>query len=297
MAEAGWQKTLKEFTKLYEQIQATDDGVDIPAAVSERITAATAGWDANRFVFTFGQLDAEKSAHLARAGVIQWWHALSGHAYFGDVEGLRVIHAMHATDAGAKEEAIDVSSTLSWSSFPHTVTEGVKSLPNAAVALQLFDWGAKHDFGESKYYKNALDGSPSDVIAAYIANGADAGLASTAMMEKLAKKNYAQALRIQEALGLDGIYTKIDSTTIMQTKFILTPLASALKTIFNFGARRINEIYETGVDKDALMTMTSSNFEQYDSGAVRRAQEALEKMGGKPPDVLDKPKLSAMKNG
>ncbi|MDI1228322.1 MAG: hypothetical protein PSY14_11615 [bacterium] len=297
MAEAGWQKTLKEFTKLYEQIQATDDRVDIPAAVSERITAATAGWDANRFVFTFGQLDAEKSAHLARAGVIQWWYAHTGHGYFGDVDGMRVIHGMHATDAGLKNEAIDASSALSWACFPHSVTAGEVSRMNADVVKQLFDWGAKHDHEKSKYYKFALDGSPQDVIAAFIAQGADAGLATTVMTEKLAKKDYAQAMRIQQALGLDGFYTKIDSTTIMQTKFIMTPLASALKTIFNFGARRINEIYETGVDKDAVMTMTSSNFEQYDSGAVRRAQETLEKMGGNPPDVLDKPKLSAMKNG
>lgn len=297
MAEAGWQKSLDEFKALYEQIQVQDGVVVIPPAVATRIAQVTANdWDNNRFIFTFGQLDAEKSGHLARAGVIEWWHALNGHTFFGNLDGIRTVYAMHSDDAGGKAEKLNLGASMSWGSYPYKAG-GVESKMDEAVLRQLFDWGAKPSYEKNKYYKLVLQGSPKPIIRQFIERGADAAMAEEAVTELLGKKDYTQAMRVNEALGRDGFYTKIDDSTIMQTKFIMTPVASTLKTIFNFGARRINEIYEMGTGKEASMTMTSSNFEQYDSTALRRAQETLEKLGGNPPDVLDKPKLAALKNG
>lgn len=294
MPPADWQKSLEDLRTLYDQITVADGVAEIPARVATGIAVMTRGWDANRFVFTIGQLDAEKSAHLARAGIIEWWHASSGHGFFGDLDGLRKIHALHAADAGAKKETMDVSSTLSWSCFPHSVTSGVVAAMNPDVVKQLFDWGAKPDHEDSKYYKFALNGSPASVIAHFIDNGADRGAAAAVMNERLANKDYSRALQIQEALKLGGYFSRVDNNTVVETKFLNDADGPAtLKTIYNFAARRVNEIYE----RDKMMTMTATNFEHYDAGALRRAQEVLEKLGGKPDDVLDKPKLAVIKNG
>ena len=63
-----------------------------------------------------------------------------------------------------------------------------------------------------------------------------------------------------------------------------------LKTIFNFRSSRVNEVYEIGTGADARIAMTSAGFDDYDAHALRRAQEQLEKLGGKPADALGKPR-------
>ncbi|HYD17897.1 MAG TPA: hypothetical protein VEF76_05420 [Patescibacteria group bacterium] len=298
MAAAGWQELLDETRALLRDLPVVDGRAEIPDDLRQKLAAKLAPIkdDNNRAVYTVGQLEPEKAGVLARAGIIKWWHAISGAAYFGNAAGMRRLREMSEADPGVEDPQKDYNATLTWASHPHRVTDGVVSRMDRETVAQLFEWGADPGYENGKFFGYVLHQSPADIIRLYLDNGAPAAAAEVALREEMAKKNLLQAQQLTDALGLDGIYSRIDSATLMQVKYIgeATGVAS-LKTIFNFGARRVNEIYQA--PGDAQPVMTSTDFSAYDSGALRRAQETLQKMGGAPPDTLDKPKLSGLRNG
>jgi hypothetical protein len=299
MAESGWQETV-------ERIRAALKGAPVAGGVcviDDALRPQLAGMLAeplkenNRIVFTAGQLDPAQAGGLARAGLIKWWHTFAGVSYFGNAENLRSLRALHDADNGQSERHDSFDSTLTWASHPHSVTKGSVTRMDPDTVAQLIEWGANVNHENGKYFGFVLRGSPAEIIALYLDNGAPKQAAEVALQEMTANKNYLQAQRIDNALGGEGMYAKVDAQTLMVTQFIGEPEGVAtLKTIYNFRSRRLNEIY-TPPGQGAQPAMTSTDFAGVDSAALRRAQEKLQQFGGKPADVLEKPKLAVMKNG
>lgn len=299
MAESGWQETVNRISAAVNTAPVAGGMPVVTDALRPQLAEMLAGplKDNNHAVFTAGQLDPAAAAALARAGLVKWWHAFAGAAYFGKPENLRSLRALHDADHGAGGRHDNFDSTLTWATHPHSVAKGlVASMDRETVAL-LIGWGANVNYENGKYYGYVLRGSPADIITLYLDNGAPKQAAEVAMQEETGKKNYLQAQRIDNALGGDGIYAKVDAQTLMVTQFIAEPEGVAtLKTIYNFRSRRLNEIY-TPPGADAKPAMTSTDFAGVDTAALRRAQQKLEQSGGAPADVLEKPKLAVMKNG
>ncbi len=299
MAEAGWQETVEKIRAAWNAAPVADGVRVISDALRPQLVEILAEplKANNRIVFTAGQLDPEQAGGLARAGLMKWWHVYAGAAYFGKAENLRALRKLYDADKGAGDSHDSFDSTLTWASHPHSVTKGIVTRMDPDTVAQLIGWGADVNHEDGKYYGWVLSGSPAEIIALYLENGAPKQAAEVAMQEEMGKKNYLQAQRIDNALGGEGLYTKVDAQTLMTTQFIAEPEGIAtLKTIYNFRSRRLNEIYTPHGEK-AQPAMTSTDFAGVDAGSLHRAQEKLEQLGGKPADVLDKPKLAVMKNG
>lgn len=299
MADTGWQETVERLRTALTNAPVADGVPVISDTLRPKLAEilAEALKDNNRAVFTAGQLDPAQAGALARANLVKWWHAFAGAAYFGKAENLRALRRLHDADNGSGDRHDGFDSTLTWASHPHSVTKGVVSRMDPETVALLIEWGANVNHENGKYYGYVLRGAPAEMIALYIENGAARQVAETALQEVTGRKNYLQAQRIDAALGGDGIYARVDAQTLMVTQFIGEPEGVAtLKTIYNFRSRRLNEIY-TPPGQGAQPAMTSTDFAGVDSAALRRAQEKLEQFGGKPADVLEKPKLAAMKNG
>ena len=285
MANAEWQQTLDALRKMFDDIKPQDNGWEIPAAVREAVKAAAGGEDNRRRAFIFGQLDTDKSIALAREGLISWWMPFNGRVHSGDLDAVKKLHAAFTEDAG-KAEKPGLTISAGWASYPFALQEGgTKPTPDVRVLDFLFDAGAKADTEKDEHWVKALRESPADIIRSYVAHGAPREVLEKAVDELAKAKNYAQLSRIQDAL--DGsFFTRVDNDTLLETKYIAEPAgASILKTLFNFRSSRVNEIYETN---DARIAMTSTGFDGYDAHALRRAQEQLEKLGGRPADALGK---------
>ena len=299
MAESGWQEAVEKIRTALNAAPVADGVRVIGDALRPQLAEMLVEplKENNRIVFTAGQLDAAQAGGLARAGLIKWWHAYAGASYFGKVENLRALRVLYDADKGAGEPHGSFDSTLTWASHPHTVTKGVVTRIDPETVAQLIGWGANVNHENGKYFGYVLRGSPAEIIALYLDNGAPKQAAQVAMQEETGKKNYLQAQRIDNALGGEGLYAKVDAQTLMTTQFIDEPEGVAtLKTIYNFRSRRLNEIY-TPPGQGAQAALTSSDFAAVDTGTLRRAQEKLRQFGGSPADVLEKPKLAALKNG
>lgn len=299
MAESGWQETVEKIRTALKDAPMAGGVPVVTDALRPQLAEILldALKDNNRAVFTAGQLEPVQAAALARANIMKWWHSFAGAAYFGKAENLRALRALHDADNGQGDRHDAFDSTLTWASHPHSVTKGLVSRMDPETVALLIDWGANVNHENGKYYGYVLRGAPAEIIALYLENGAPKQAAEVALQEMTGNKNYLQAQRIDNALGGDGIYAKVDAQTLMVTQFIGEPEGVAtLKTIYNFRSRRLNEIY-TSPGQGAQSAMTSTDFAGVDSGSLRRAQEKLEQLGGKPADVLEKPKLAALKNG
>ncbi len=267
------------------------------AAQGPAALQTTATWETHLRIFAFGQLDAQTLTDGCRAGAIPWWEPLAAKTYFGQLDDLRTLRAAMEADTGLSTDKPDLSTTMTWGSWPCPIVEGLPPALDGAVLDQLFDWGANpliKDFNGGSYYDKALHESPSGVIHAFLSHGAPQNNATRIRDELLAAGNTRQAGEIQQALGLGGFFTKVDNRTLMETKYISEPgRNSILRTVFNFGAQRVNEVFET---QGAGSAMTSCGFDDYDRRAIDAARDTLEKLGGAPGDawMLDKKKKAAL---
>jgi hypothetical protein len=252
------------------------------------------GWTTEQDIYACGQLDAGILISACRENLLMWWQPLAAMAYFGNLEGLRRIYHAMEEDAGKGTGKPDLSTTLSWGAWDYSIAPGVPPVMNPAVVRQLLDWGASplaDTYNQGTYFEKALRTSNAGVIRAFLDHGAPAELARNVCREFINAGNYKQAAQIQDAFGMGGFYTKIDDRTVMETKYISEATGdSVLRTVFNFGARRVNEVFEFGRGGGA---MNSCSFDEYDQKTLHVAQAKLEKLGGKVDDapcVLDKPR-------
>ena len=252
------------------------------------------GWTTEQEVYACGQLDSGTLIAACREGLFMWWVPLAAMTYFGNLEGLQKIRDAMQQDPGKGSSYVDLSTTLSWGCWDYSIVAGAPPVMNPAVVNQLFDWGASpaaSDHSNGTYFEKALRSSNAGVIRAFLDHGAPAEFALNVCRELINNRSYKQAALIQDAFGMGGFYTKVDDQTVMETKYISEATGeSVLRTVFNFGARRVNEVFEFARGGG---TMDSCSFEDYDQKTLHVARAKLEKLGGKTDDApcaLDKPK-------
>lgn len=252
------------------------------------------GWTTEQDVYTCGQLEPETIVSACRAGELMWWLPMAAMTYFGNLEGLRQIYDSMKEDPGKGTNQPDLSTTISWGCWDYSIVAGAPPVMNGDVVNQLLDWGASplaDAYNQGTYFEKALRTSNAGVIRAFLEHGAPVELARNVCSEFINARNYQQAAQIQDAFGMGGFYTKVDDRTVMETKYISEATGdSVLRTVFNFGARRVNEVFEFARGDGA---MTSCSFEDYDQKTLHVAQAKLEKLGGRTDDApcaLDKPK-------
>jgi len=291
-----WRKSLSDLRTLLDGMEQKDDGWEIPGGLRQRLQQIISEKGSNeRLVYIFGQLDPEKMIAVAREGLVPWWPAFNGRAYFGDIAAVKKIYAAFEENSG-KSDRPSLSSSMTWVSHPYALNGGETRNPDPRILSLLLDWGADPMYEQGKYYDKALRQSSAEIIGVFVKHKAPYANARAAYEELMKAKNHTQALNLQKARGFDGFYTKVDNDTLLETKYAREAGGrdSVFKTLFNFRARRVTEVYETGAGAEARAAMAVTGFDQYDAQALRHAQEVLEKLGGKPPDALGKPRLAKL---
>lgn len=286
-----WQATVDDLQGKFARMAKTDSGWDIPADLVMQLAAIknNNNWTNFRRTFTFSQVEPEKLAAVCRAGHVQWWPGISGYAMRGNIDAMRYLYDEHQkTPPATEDDRVKLGALMSWACYPTAFHEGAQKFPADAVVLkQILDWGADPNYEKGKYLDMALRQSPSDVIALMLAHGGASASVDKALQEMIKEKNFAQAAHILKARGVDGFFTKVDEGTLLETKYVSeNGEGSQFKTLFNFRAQRVTEVYDNG----KYAALTSYPFTEYNTQALEKAQETLQKLGGMPPDVLPKPR-------
>ncbi len=273
------EKKVADFTQLLTRVVQTDGNWYIPEDVKAQFQKQSHNPDINDInVAVFGQLDTDKMIALARAGAVHWWQPFTGKAFFGDAEGMKKIY-----NAVPAESRPNATSAMTWVCFPYKAA-GVSNKIEVAVLRQLFDWGADVNEKKGEWLEKAvrqLDGEP---LKEFVKRGSIA----TVFKAMDAITDDTRRAEIQKLLQKPTSYVKVDDDTLSETKFIPDAQGgSTFKALFNFRARRVNEVFE-GPDRKTVF-MTSAAFDDYDSAAIDFAREKLKSLGGKPNDGGAKP--------
>lgn len=303
MAEkAGWEIALEKLKEALDTMPRAGTGLPFEQAgegyaVTRAATDAVAAFaktekDVNLRLLVFSQLDVDRMIALARAGAVSWWGVFTGRAFFGDVEGMKKVWDAAQKDPGAgeKSDRPDAGTALKWLAEPYKLAEGYSNKIEAAAIRRLLEWKADPNAENGRWLEKSLRSLDGDCIRALVDHGANPETVFRVMADLHEKKNFAQVEKIQDALSRKNLYFRVDDQTLMETKYIPDVQGgSTFKTLFNFRARRVTEIYEYGPDRKAVMTGVP--FSDYDPEAVGFAREQLLRLGGKPRDGLDKPKM------
>lgn len=278
------EKKVAELSEALKRVVQTGAGWHVPEDVKLQFQKQSHNAELNDFnVAVFGQLDADKMIALARAGAVHWWQATTGKAFYGDVDGMRKIY--NAAPADGRPSA---TSTMTWLSYPYKAA-GVANTIEAVVLRQLFDWGADVNEKKGEWLEKAvrnLDGEP---LKEFVKRGNIATVFKA--MDDV--KDDARRSEIQKLLQKPTSYVKVDDDTLGETKFIPDAQGgSTFKSLFNFRARRVNEVFEAPGGKSVFMT--SASFDDYDSAAIDFAREKLKALGGKPADSLQKGRFKGL---
>lgn len=272
------------------------------AALSQSLKAlGAADWDNNRKLYTFSKLPLHLSMPAAEAGLLPWWPVMTGRAFDGDLDGLRKVYDITREKIIDEDSRPDVNSALTWVSFPHKVNDSYYNSIKPDVLQQLFDWGADPNRENGKWLIKALKECDADVVDVWLNNGAALKTVVQVINSMAGSSKERHAFLLSRLPGR-AYYDVLDTDTLLETKFVPdVGGASAFKTVFNFKAQRVTEIYESA--KQQQPVMTSSLFEDYSTTALAAAKEKLEKMTGKPVETAArvvkpaKPKLMPKAGG
>lgn len=301
----SWKASLDYIETLFGQAVTSGNGVITPddkAALSKSMeTLGADNWDNNRKLYTFSKLPLDLSMPAAEAGLLPWWTVMSGRAYAGDLEGLRKVYDITREKIIDEDSRPDVNSTLTWISFPHKINDSYRNKIDPDVLQQLFDWGADPNRENGKWLINALKECDADAVDVWLNNGA-ALKTVVQVINGMAGSNKERHAFLLARLPGRAYYDALDADTLLETKFVPdVGGSSAFKTIFNFKAQRVTELYEGTNQQQPVMT--SSLFEDYSTTALAAAKEKLEEITGKPVETAArvakpvKPKLMPKAGG
>lgn len=290
----NWAATLKYLETVLAAVNlplppATDGAPKDVQGIFKRLK--TDDWGVNRKVYTFGRLPLDQAIPAAAAGLMPWWPVLTGRAYAGDLEGMRRVQDAIEKYVEDKEERPNPNAAMTWISYPHDLQDGYKNTIKADVLQQLFDWGANPNYDSGSWFEKTLGKCDADIIETWLDNGA-----SLKTMTKVI--NYANGRnaelyhKLVAVLPGRAFYDKLDADTLLETKFVPDVGGiSTLRTMFNFKARRVQEVYEAVNMQQPVMH--SVTFNEYSVTAIEEAMRRMEKLTGKEVvlgAVMDKPR-------
>ncbi len=280
------EKTVAELNEALSRLVNTSGGWYIPEDVKALFQKQSHNAEMNDVnVAVFGQLDTDKMIALARAGAVHWWQPFTGKAFFGDAEGMKKIY-----NATPTESRPNATSAMTWVCFPYKAA-GVSNKIDVAVLRQLFDWGADVNEKKGEWLEKAVRNLEGEPLKEFVKRGSIATVFKA--MDSITDD--ARRGEIQKMLQKPTSYVKVDNDTLSETKFIPDAQGGAtFKSLFNFRARRVNEVFESADRKTTFMT--SASFDDYDSAAIDLAREKLTALGGKPADSAGKPKFKGLAN-
>ncbi len=280
------EKKVAEFSGVLDHVVQKGGAWFIPEDVKALFQKQSHNPDINDVnVAVFGQLDTDKMIALAQAGAVHWWQPVTGKAFFGDVEAMKKIY-----NAAPTESRPNATSAMTWVCFPYKAA-GVSNKPDAAVLRQLFDWGADVNEKKGEWLEKAVRELTGEPLKEFVKRGNIA----TVFKAMDSMTDDARRAEIQKLLQKPTSYVKVDNDTLAETKFIPDPQGGAsFKSLFNFRARRVNEVFESADRKTTFMT--SASFDDYDSAAIDSAREKLTALGGYPSESNGKPKFKGLAN-
>lgn len=278
------EKKVAELSEALKRVEQRGGNWYIPEDVKLQFQKQSHNPDLSDFnVAVFGQLDTEKLIALAEAEAVYWWQPFTGKTFFGDVESMKKIYSRIPA-----ESRPNVTTVMTWVSYPYEAA-GVLNKIEAPVLRQLFDWGADVNGKNGEFLEKAvrnLDGEP---LKEFVKRGNIATVFKA--MDDI--KDDARRAQIQKLLQKPTSYVKVDDDTLGESKFIPDAQGgSTFKSLFNFRARRVNEVFEAPGGKSVFMT--SASFDDYDSAAIDFAREKLKALGGKPADSLQKERFKGL---
>jgi len=287
-----WEEGISQMQAQLALVLIEGDKSVVPDGVRDYFkTIQAQDWGNNRNVVSYGRMDAARIIPLCREGIVPWWMPLTGKAVLGQLDELKKIEDAMAADIGNGSNA-NYSSIMTWLCHPaHLTNEGYKNTANANVIQHVLQQGADVNMNNGSWLKYALKELPGDCLAHFIAHGASPAPVQAAMGELAAQKQTEQLAVVQNAVAGKTLHAKVDDTTLMDVKFI--PEGNGLvlfRSIFNFHARRVNEVFENG----AAVAMSNAPFSEYAPEAIRFAAEKLEKLGGNTLGTMDKPRRTQL---
>lgn len=282
--ELRWRQTRQHVQELFKQLSEDDKGnVVIPAEVSDAFAKlGEKDWDNNRRVYTFGTGDAAKTILAARAGLIPWWTAMTGAAFFGNVDALRKIKTAIDTHETNPDRKPGFNSTLTWISHPYTLIGHTRNKIEAPVLKQLMEWGADPNYEDGKWLVKAMQYLNADAVKIFIDHGANYDTIMATLHDAGSKSDLYK--RVLPLLPGRTFTAKNGEETLVQTQ-VMGDLngVSLFRTIFNFRAQRVHEIYEAA---NTTPVMKSYDFAEYNTSMLGDARDALKSLGGSVPDML-----------
>lgn len=272
-----WQETQRRVAGYFARLQEDANGqVTVPDDVKKGMAALGEDkWNNDRRVYTFGMGKTAHNILAARAGLIPWWPVLTAAAYFGELDALRAIKSA-ADKHGAAQ---NFSSAMTWISHSGTLIDNARNKIEPRVLAQLFEWGADPNYEDGKWFHKALRSLPVESIKVFLDHGGSYDTVAAALQgdNDLRKK-------ITPVLNGRHFMTKTGNDTLVQTQFIPDIYGLSLfRTIFNFRAQRVHEIYEAA---NVTPVMSSYDFADYNAAMLGDAQDELKKLGGSAPDIL-----------
>lgn len=240
-----------------------------------------------------GRVDVDRMIALSQQGGIDWWYAFHGRVFDGDLEGMRKVYDAMQEKTDKSGGLPDYTSSMTWISKPLTLSGGFTNNIKAEVFKQLIEWGADPSFNGGTHFVDALVNLDTDCLEVLVDSGANPDTVFTVLAHLRANNKQYQEEKLRDAVKGKTLYHKLDEQILMEAK--LLPDAhgvSSLKTLFNFRAARVTDIYEYGPGDRTVST--SSTFADYDPAAIGAAREKLLALGGKPRDALSKPKLKGL---
>ncbi|MFN7114976.1 MAG: hypothetical protein ACK4PK_11535 [Alphaproteobacteria bacterium] len=279
--ELQWRSTHAQVRKLFAQLREDDGGnVIVPEAVKSGMAAlGEASWQNDRRVYTFGTGETPQNILAARAGLIPWWPVFTGAAFFGAIDDLRVIKAA-ADQYAAPGKQPSLNSALTWISYPNALIGNMRNKIEPAVIKQLMEWGADPNHDGGSWFAKALRNLNADSLKPFIDHGGSYDTISAVMTEG----NNDVRKKIFPLVYGRSFMTTTGDDTLVQTQCMGDFNGVTLfRTIFNFRAQRVHEIYEAA---NTAPIMKSYDFENYNTAMLGDAHAELKKLGGSAPDIL-----------
>jgi hypothetical protein len=291
-AQISWEATVAALSSHLDGMQKDETGVYQTTEALCKTFAALVGqdWDNEQRVFTFGQLDAEKLVPFCRAGLLPWWQPFTGHAFFGDLDGIRLLHAAYTEEPG-KSEKPSPDSALTWISHPYELGRKAANKIVPAVLEQLMDWGADPNHSDGKWLMMGLRQLEPAQLRPFLDHGADLLYIGTVLQKARANGEDGVLRNVTAALPGRVYYNKVDDDSLLETRFLPGAAGlSSLKTLFNFKSRRVTEIHESAAPEASVQTVAP--FSDFDTAVLQEAAARLAGLGGRKDALtraLDKP--------